>query len=359
MNFLLTTLGLMLTFFSIAQCPTPDFLASAYNSNNGQRGNMFDLTAGPNSVNVVCFASNLYAGTTATYEIFYKTGTYLGSENTPGNWTLVGSTTNLTSLGLNVPTPIPINVNIVIPAGQTYGFYVTNTSGGGTKYTNGLAANTVLASDANLSLTGGVGKSYPFSTNFYYRDINAHVYYEVITPLPVEVKDFWLTSGVQGVTVSWQSVYEHNHAKFEIFRSTDASNWTKITELSGEGDSQMIKHYNWLDKGLYSGLYYYKLVQIDTDGNQREVAVKTIELGKRMEQVSPIYPNPSNGVFYMDGFGDDLEEISFFDFLGTEITDQVIIQPIDGAYRFAFPKGSSGFVLMRKGSETFKLLIVD
>src|SRR5690606_29457745 len=108
-------------------------------TDNGQRGVMFDITA-INDVYIECFDASLYAGTTADYEIYYKAGSFVGSENVASDWTLLGTTSALTSAGNNIPTPIPIPINVVIPAGQTYGFYVTNTFGGGTAYTVGGSA---------------------------------------------------------------------------------------------------------------------------------------------------------------------------------------------------------------------------
>jgi hypothetical protein len=112
-------------------CPAAFIMSTPYNSNNGQRGCMFDVFA-TNSVTIRCFEANLYAGTTANYEIYYRAGTHVGFENNAAAWTLLGGATGVTSAGNNLPTPLPININVTIPAGATYSFYVTNDFGAGT-----------------------------------------------------------------------------------------------------------------------------------------------------------------------------------------------------------------------------------
>lgn len=151
-------------------------MTAPFNSNNGQRGCMFNLTAA-NTVTIDRFEPNLYAGTTANYEIYYRAGTHVGFENNAGAWTFLGGATGVTSAGNNLPTPLPIPVNVTIPAGQTYSFYITNDFGGGTSYTDGTAVGNFLASDANLTIYEGVGKSYPFGLTFNVRNFNGDIYY--------------------------------------------------------------------------------------------------------------------------------------------------------------------------------------
>jgi gliding motility-associated-like protein len=172
---------MIVLFWSIqsqAQCTSFNGLTTPLNSNNGQRGIMFDVMA-TNTVTVKCFDANLYAGTTANYEIYYRAGTHVGHENNAASWTLLGNTTALTSLGNNVLTPIPITVNVTIPAGQTYSFYVTNDFGGGTSYTDGTTVGNFLAGDANITVYEGVGKSYPFGLSFNVRNFNGRINYDL------------------------------------------------------------------------------------------------------------------------------------------------------------------------------------
>lgn len=162
--------------FLNAQC-TATTLATSYVSNNGSRGAMFNIVAGANPITVTGFSANLYGGTTARYEIYYKAGTYVGSETNAANWTMAGGVNALYVAANNVPTYIPIPMSITIPANATYGFYVTNTASGGINYTSSAVTNVTLATNSDLSVVGGVGKSYPFGSTYSYRLFNGTVHY--------------------------------------------------------------------------------------------------------------------------------------------------------------------------------------
>ncbi|WP_338790441.1 choice-of-anchor D domain-containing protein [Bernardetia sp. MNP-M8] len=185
LNYLLLFISLLigLPSLSYAQCPSSNNFATPYNTNNGQRGAMFDVEA-TNAITIRCFAANLYPGTTADYEIYYKVGTHVGFETNAAAWTLLGSATGITSAGNNIPTQLPIPINITIPAGQRYSFYITNTFGGGTSYTDGTAVGNVLASNADMTIYEGVGKSYPFGLTLTVRNINATVFYDLVSTSP-------------------------------------------------------------------------------------------------------------------------------------------------------------------------------
>lgn len=157
-------------------CASSNNLALPYNANNGQRGIMFDITAITN-ITINCFDVNMDVGT-SNVEIYYKMGTHVGFTNTPAAWTLLG-TASVTGLGTNIPTYVPINVNVAVTAGCTVAFYITRTTAGGpiVRYTNGTAVGFVFGSNANLQVKDGTGKDYPFGANFTPRRFNGTVYY--------------------------------------------------------------------------------------------------------------------------------------------------------------------------------------
>lgn len=137
---------------------------------------MFDIEA-INCVVIDHFEINLNAGT-HTIEIYTKPGTIFGFTQNPAPWTLAATVNNVVSAGANMPTLVPTSLGVTVPAGQTVGFYIT-TINGGMRYT-GLGTNPtptgptglVAASDGNIQIMVGVGKSYPFDLDFYPRTSN-------------------------------------------------------------------------------------------------------------------------------------------------------------------------------------------
>ena len=149
-------------------------LQTTFAGGNGSNGNMFDIVA-INEVTVTSFDGNLDPGT-GDVHIYYKTGTYVGSETNSSAWTLVG-TVSTTSTGNGSATPIPLAVNVTIPAGQTYAFYVHAENGNA--YTNGSTAGNVYVSDANMQILEGNGRGNPLFTGGIYspRVFNGIVHY--------------------------------------------------------------------------------------------------------------------------------------------------------------------------------------
>jgi len=134
---------------------------------------MFDVVA-LNDITIESFDVNLDTGITDDVEVWYKMGTFVGSETNPGDWTLLG-TANVTSAGDGVPTPLNMNLGFDITAGSTVAFYVT-TLNGGMNYTNGTALGSLFASDANLEFYEGNGGGY-FDVTFSPRVFNGNIHY--------------------------------------------------------------------------------------------------------------------------------------------------------------------------------------
>ncbi|WP_035756737.1 HYR domain-containing protein, partial [Hugenholtzia roseola] len=147
------------------------------------RGNMFDLTAGALPVQINSFRQRFGGTGTTTMLVYYKAGTYIGSETDATAWTLLGTAT-VTSPGTGAVVDVPIG-GLQIPAGAVYGIYITtNGTGPSIRYSSPMA-NTY--SDANLTITTGVGKEYPFGATFSPRTWNGTINYSVPIPNTVVV----------------------------------------------------------------------------------------------------------------------------------------------------------------------------
>lgn len=133
-------------------------LQASNTGGNNHRGNMFDIVA-TNAVTILSFDASPMGNT--NIEIYYKAGTWNGFANTPSAWTFIGSAPVAYTGGFS---PVPVDVNITIPAGQTYAFYVTSTiQAVALNYSNGTNVGNVYSSDANITFLEGGGMEYPFT----------------------------------------------------------------------------------------------------------------------------------------------------------------------------------------------------
>lgn len=151
---------------AVAQCnPVPPFTTTTA-AGNGQKGTMFNIvntTAA--AATIQSFDQCFLAAGTSDVEIYTKTGTWSGFENTAAAWTLVGLASGLVHQAAPVLDAIPIAINVTIPPGATQAFYVTCTAAFATNvaYTTGVnQINTVIGTDGILQVLAGPGKAYPF-----------------------------------------------------------------------------------------------------------------------------------------------------------------------------------------------------
>ncbi len=155
-------------------------LETTFAGGNGFNGNMFDIVA-INDITVNSFDVNLAAGVVDDVEVWFKTGTHVGSETDPTAWTLLGSV-NVTSAGDGLPTPLGLSLGQDVTAGDTVAFYVTTITAGATmNYTNGTTPGAVFASDANIEFLEGAGGGYPFNVTFTPRVFNGNIIYDAST----------------------------------------------------------------------------------------------------------------------------------------------------------------------------------
>lgn len=146
-----------------------DSITTTYASNNGLAGIMFDVIADSNlTINGMYTNLSVDSG---VFEIYYKTGTFIGYEQNSSVWTLLGSS-NVISNGINIPTHLPIPFSIAMNTGDTIAFYVTNTTGGssGLRYTNATGTGALFISNGALSIYIGKGVTYPFGSGSIFND---------------------------------------------------------------------------------------------------------------------------------------------------------------------------------------------
>ena len=155
----------------------PGNITTTFVAGNQFAGNMFDVTAsGGEDLLIEKFDVNIGVGS-AAISVYTRPGSYIGFEGSATGWTLMGTET-VTGAGESLPTEVNIG-GFTIPAGETYGFYVTisdYTSGNVSMYyTNGL----FTYSDDFVTIETGTGKGNPDFTGstFPQRSWNGTLYY--------------------------------------------------------------------------------------------------------------------------------------------------------------------------------------
>jgi len=136
------------------------------------------------------------------------------------------------------------------------------------------------------------------------------------SPLPVELSSFTVVSQRSSTELKWRTETESNNYGFEIERRTIPLNpplqggrddgkggLENIGFVPGAGTSNAPKEYSFTDVNISAGKYYYRLKQIDRDGQFKysesvEVTVNAIPIIFGIEQNFPNPFNPSTTIRY-------------------------------------------------------------
>jgi uncharacterized delta-60 repeat protein len=95
-------------------------------------------------------------------------------------------------------------------------------------------------------------------------------------PLPVELAAFTAQAEGPAARLQWTTASEKNNAYFDVERSLNGREFSKIGQEQGQGSKATATSYTFLDKQLPAGTSYYRLRQVDLDGTTSYSPVRTV-----------------------------------------------------------------------------------
>ena len=99
----------------------------------------------------------------------------------------------------------------------------------------------------------------------------------------------------KNVMVEWTVQNEINIAGYEVEKSFDGANFTKVNNTIATGANQASVNYKWLDLNAQAGDQYYRIRSIDRSGKVQYSRIAKVNIN--MIADLSIYPNPIlNGV---------------------------------------------------------------
>lgn len=112
------------------------------------------------------------------------------------------------------------------------------------------------------------------------------------TVLPVELFGFEVAPAGDRVELRWSTASERNSSHWEVERATPGSDFEPIATLPAMGHSQSIVHYRTEDDDPATGINYYRLKQVDTDGGYTYSETLTATMGRPGMDLA-VWPNPA------------------------------------------------------------------
>jgi len=195
-----------------------------------------------------------------------------------------------------------------------------------------------------------------------------NVYYDNVTP--VELTSFTAYVSDNSVNLNWQTATETNNSGFQIERRKTlderSEEWNTISFVSGNGTTIEPHTYAFVDKNLSSGIYKYRLKQIDYDGTSNYSNEIEVDITPNEFALYQNYPNPFNPITIIQfSIGTkQFVQLKVYDVLGNEIATLVNEEKAAGIYnvQFVMDNFSSGiyFYKLTAGEfvQTKKMLLL-
>lgn len=139
--------------------------------------------------------------------------------------------------------------------------------------------------------------------------------------LPIELIEFNAKIVTNHVSLNWSTASESNNSYFIVERSSNGTIWNVIENIPGTGNSSSIVYYSTIDNAPYLGISYYRLKQIDFDGDVVTFDPIKVFFQNDIHSVV-VFPNPLNQNFLsvtLEGFHNETIIISILDIQGKEL----------------------------------------
>jgi len=94
--------------------------------------------------------------------------------------------------------------------------------------------------------------------------------------LPVTFQSFYIARRGSDVQLNWSTSQELNNKYYQLEKSTDGRNWKQVAVIIGSGTSSSVSKYAYTDKNVSDAIVYYRIRQVDVNGNALYSAIRTL-----------------------------------------------------------------------------------
>jgi len=133
--------------------------------------------------------------------------------------------------------------------------------------------------------------------------------------IPIKLLSFTASATSMGNLISWTTETERDCAYFKIQRSEDGEHFYDIAKINGNGTKTTPTDYSFLDENHPSGLNYYRLIQVDVNGEEQYYAPATVLNDVRGIKVVPNPVDDQATISFGSNF-EGLSEITVLDVSG-------------------------------------------
>jgi hypothetical protein len=140
--------------------------------------------------------------------------------------------------------------------------------------------------------------------------------------LPIKMQNFDCAEiADQTIQIDWETISEINSDYFIVERSSNGLNWEELKKVDAVGNSSTLQAYKAFDYQAYSPISYYRLKQVDSDGQFTYSEIRAVRFKTEQNKSLLVYPNPAtNQITLKAEEQEELSQIRLFNSLGKEVT---------------------------------------
>jgi hypothetical protein len=169
--------------------------------------------------------------------------------------------------------------------------------------------------------------------------------------LPVELVTFTAERYLKAkAKISWTTASEVNSSHFEVEKSLDGIRFETIGTVKSAGTTLNKQEYSLIDEAPSTGLNYYRLKQVDLDGQVDYSAIEFLSFSNNSKII--IYPNPAKDILNIDtDRPENVKSILIHNQIGRLVYESKIVKPNidiselhDGIYYITIISNQASFV---------------
>jgi hypothetical protein len=130
-----------------------------------------------------------------------------------------------------------------------------------------------------------------------------------LVTLPLRLLNFNAVAEAQRVRIYWTASDEQGVNAYRVLRSSNGVDFEKLGQIDYKASNATKQDYFLYDNAPLHSQNYYKLQELDMQGNLRDLGIRSVNLGLAKSEML-LYPNPSAGPFYLvmgENVGDKLD----------------------------------------------------
>ncbi len=177
--------------------------------------------------------------------------------------------------------------------------------------------------------------------------------------LPVGLVSFEATAvNNSSVLLSWETSSEQNNDYFVVERSASgADGWAEVAVVDGAGNSQTPRYYTDTDYMPLSGISYYRLKQVDFNGQERVHDMQSVYIDMSGSGELILFPNPATELLTIRGDLVSLSAFRLLNALGQDVRQNVVsYKQGDGSLVLDISVLRSGVYLLKNGAKVYSFV---